>query len=192
MIECSNLLGCRVSSDEKSFIIREAIIVLVLLQISRNDKVWLVHTMITKDKFVNDTPCLALTRPRLVHLKSKALRSGAWFTILRRTERVLIDLTVKIVDRVRSPILARTLLLIVKKLEDASENRITRAIRDIGFPHARKLSLIAQNWGNKSARDWAFDLSFARFIATMHLNSPILFSSWRQNPLEYSEYAEPS
>jgi hypothetical protein len=133
--------------------------------------------MIAESKFVRDTHCLVLTRPRLVHLKSMALRSGAWFTVLGRTERVLIDLTVKIVEQVRSPVLAKTLLSIVKKLEDAFENKISRVIREIGFPSVCKLSLIAQKWGNKSARGWALDLAFARFMAMMRINSPVLSRS---------------
>lgn len=132
--------------------------------------------MIAKSRFVRNTSCFTLSRKRLINLKSIALRSGAWFMALRRAERVLIDLTIQIVDRVRSPVLAKTLLSIIKKLEYASENRVSREIREIGFPFAHKLSLLAQKWGNKCARDWAFDLSFARFLAIMHINSPALFS----------------
>jgi hypothetical protein len=125
---------------------------------------------------MKDTLWITLTRRGLVNLKSRALRSGAWFTVLRRVERVLVDLTVKIVDRVRSPVLARVLLSIMKKLEDASQSRVSRAIRETGFLYARKLSLLAQKWGNECAQNWAFDVSFARFIAIMHINSPALFS----------------
>lgn len=125
---------------------------------------------------MRNTSCFTLSRSGLVNLKSRALRSGVWFATLRGVERALVDCTIRIVDQVRSTVLARTLLSIVKKLEDASENRVSRAIRAIGFPRAQKLSLLAQKWGNKCAQDWAFDLSFARFIAIMHINSPALFS----------------
>lgn len=118
-----------------------------------------------------------LSRGELVKLKLRALRSGAWFRVLRRVERVLVDLTIRIVYRVRSSVLAKALLSIVKKLEDASESRVSRAVREVGFPCIRKLSLLAQKWGNKSAQSWMFDLSFARFIAIMHVNSPALYMS---------------
>ncbi len=126
---------------------------------------------------MRNTFCFTLSRRGLVNLKSRALRSGAWFTALRRVERALVDCSIRIVDEVRSTVLAKVLLSIVKKLEDASESRVSRAIRAVGFPCAQKLSLLAQKWGNKCAQDWAFDLSFARFIAIMHINSPALFSS---------------
>jgi hypothetical protein len=117
------------------------------------------------------------SRKGLVKLKSRALRSGAWFATLGAVERALVDCTIRIVDEIRSAVLVTALLSIVKKLEDASANRLSRAIRTIGLPSAQKLSLLAQKWGNKCAQDWACDLSFARFIAIMHINSPIVFSS---------------
>jgi hypothetical protein len=112
-----------------------------------------------------------LSKGDLIKLKLRALRSGAWFRALRRVERVLVDLTFRVVHRVRSRVLAKALLSIMKKLEDASENRVSRALREIGFPCARRLSLLAQKWGNRIAETWAFDFSFARFIAIMHINT---------------------
>jgi hypothetical protein len=97
--------------------------------------------------------------------------------VLGKVERALVDLAIRVVDRVRSPVLFKALVSIVKKLEDASMSRVSRAIRTIGFPCAQKLSLLAQKWGNKSAQNWIFDLSFARFIAVMHINSPALSRS---------------
>ncbi|HVP92266.1 MAG TPA: hypothetical protein VMS94_00845 [Acidobacteriota bacterium] len=112
-----------------------------------------------------------LFRGDLIKLKLRALRSGAWFRVLRRAERVLVDLTIRVVYEVRSRVLAKALLSIMKKLEDASENRVSRAIRDFGFPCTRRLSWLAQKWGNGFAEAWAFDFSFARFIAIMHINT---------------------
>jgi hypothetical protein len=126
--------------------------------------------------FVKNKFSLAITRRDLIGLKSKALRRGAWFRVLGKVERALVDLTIKVVDQVRSPVLYKALVSIVKKLEDASDNRVSCAIKAIGFPCAQKLSLLAQKWGNKSAQNWMFDLSFARFIAIMYINSPALFS----------------
>jgi hypothetical protein len=112
-----------------------------------------------------------LTRRDLVSLKGRALRRGVWFRVLGRIERALVDSAIWVVDRVRSPVLFKALVSIVKKLEDAFDNRILRVTRTVGFPGVQKLSLLAQKWGNKSAQSWMFDLSFARFIAIMHVNS---------------------
>ena len=113
-----------------------------------------------------------LEKKKLVKLKLKAIRGGVWFRALSRIDRALVDLTITVVHGVQSFTLARIVFSIVTKLEDALENRFLNALKEVGFPQARKLSLFAQKWGNVSARNWAFDLSFARFLAIMHLNSP--------------------
>lgn len=117
----------------------------------------------------------ALTKRDLVNLKSAALRRGAWFRVLGKMERALVDLAIRVVFRVRSPVLHKALNSIVKKLIHAFDDKISRTIRTIGFPCAQKLSLLAQKWGNEPAQSWMFDQSFARFLAIMHINSPDLF-----------------
>ena len=58
-------------------------------------------------------------------LKLKAKRTGVWFKALTNLDRVLIDLVIKVVDRVRSVKLATSLSTVVRKLEEALENRIS-------------------------------------------------------------------
>ncbi|HDD70418.1 MAG TPA: hypothetical protein ENG19_04735 [Candidatus Bathyarchaeota archaeon] len=78
---------------------------------------------------------------------------------------------IKVVDKVQSPKLGKSLLTILRKLEEALENRTYRIIRTIGLPLARKLASLAKKWGNPSAEKWLSDLSFARFLAIMYINS---------------------
>jgi hypothetical protein len=106
-----------------------------------------------------------LRRCDLVRLKCKALRRGVWFRTLSRIERSLIDLAIVTVRRIRSFVLARSVGFVVKKLVGIFESSVLRRIQTVGFPLARKLSGIAQNWGNESAVRWATDLGFARFLA---------------------------
>jgi hypothetical protein len=112
-----------------------------------------------------------LSRAALLRLRLRALRSGVWFRVLKSAERALVDVTIRVVDRVRSRVLARALLSVVGKLLDAQRSRVEVAVEEFGLPCARSLSLLAQGWGNESARGWMFDLSFARFLAVMHINS---------------------
>ncbi|MDH5483247.1 MAG: hypothetical protein OEY22_10305 [Candidatus Bathyarchaeota archaeon] len=111
----------------------------------------------------------------MLKLKLKALRRGVWFKALSRIDRALFNLTIKIVHGVRSFALAKTVFTVVRKLEDALENRFLNTIKEAGFLLARKLSFFAQKWGNDSARAWAFDKSFVKFLAIMHLNNPRAF-----------------
>jgi hypothetical protein len=116
-------------------------------------------------------------RAQLVKLRSRAMRAGVWFRALRRIDRVLIELTIRVADSVRSVTLARSISALVGKLEGIMESTVSRAVREVGFPLAQKLSLVTQKWGNVSAESWASDSSFARFLAVMYINDPKTFKS---------------
>ena len=111
-----------------------------------------------------------LSRSELVRLRVKARRRGVWFRMLSRVERGLIDLTIKVVEKVRSFLLARSLISVVEKLLEAMESEVARLMRTVGRQLARKLSEIAQGWGNKAARLWASDLSFVQYLAVTQKN----------------------
>jgi hypothetical protein len=109
-------------------------------------------------------------RSQLVKLKLRAMRAGVWYRALRRIDRVLVDLTISVAQGVRSCSLANCLLSVTRKLEGLLESRVSRAVREVGFPLARKLSAVAQAMGNFGALAWASDESFARYLAVMRLN----------------------
>jgi hypothetical protein len=111
-----------------------------------------------------------LGRDTLMKLKLRAMRKGVWFRALPRIDRAIVEATLRVKDNVRSLVLIESLCAVAKKLEVLLEGKLLRATREIGFPLAQKLGAIAQEWGNKSARDWGLDLRFARFLAAMNLN----------------------
>jgi hypothetical protein len=113
-------------------------------------------------------PSSVLNRTQLTKLKLKAIRSGVWFRALPRIDRVLVDLTIKVTDNIRSVSLAKSILSVVSKLEGMLESKILKKLTAIGTPLAEKMSLIAQKWGNISAKEWAADSLFASFLAIMH------------------------
>jgi hypothetical protein len=108
-----------------------------------------------------------LSKRELVKVRLKAIRAGVWFRALPKIDRALVDLTIKVSDGVRSAFLAQRILLVARKLESFLESRFARAIREVGLPLARRLSLLAQQWGNARAAEWAKDVSFARYWAIM-------------------------
>jgi len=124
---------------------------------------------------VQDQSLSLFSRNNLIRLRLKALKSDLWFRALSDAERALVNVAIRVVDRVRSSVLAKTLLSVAGKLLNASRSRIEVATKQIGLPYARRLSLLAQTWGNRSAQQWIYDLSFASFIAVMHLNDPASF-----------------
>jgi hypothetical protein len=111
-----------------------------------------------------------LGKMQLVKMRSRAMRAGVWFRALPRIDRVLIDLTIKVTDSVHSSSLARCVLSVARKLEGLLESKFNRAIREVGFPLARKLSLFARMWGNVGAAGWPRDAGFARYLAVMRFN----------------------
>lgn len=107
----------------------------------------------------------------LVVAKKLALRRHVWFRSLSRVERGIIDLTVQCVDSIKSTKLATVVTAIIEKLKLASESMVDRLARTVGFSLAQKISVLAQNWGNFTASNWASDAGFARYLAIIQLNS---------------------
>ena len=118
-----------------------------------------------------------LTRTQLVKLRLKAKRAGVWFRALPRIDRVLVDLTIRVADNIRSVTLAKNILAVTKKLEGLLESNLLRAFREVGIRLAQKLGLVAQEWGNASAKEWISDISFIKFLAVMHVNEPRSFKT---------------
>ena len=109
-------------------------------------------------------------RENLLRLRRMAMRHGVWFKALSRIERVLVDLTIRVTDKVRSLTLAEKLFAVVEKLEECFESGVLRALRTVGFPLARKIGFLAKRWGNPYGESWMSDVSFAKFLAVMHIN----------------------
>ena len=59
-----------------------------------------------------------LDRTQLLKIKLRAMRAGVWYRALRRIDRVLVDLTLKVAGNVRSPSLAKSILSITERLEE--------------------------------------------------------------------------
>jgi ribosome maturation protein Sdo1 len=117
-----------------------------------------------------------LDKRKLIALKRKAIRSGAWFKTLKRIDRALIDLTIKVVELIKSETLTKSILSLTRKLEDTlKNNNFSARLREIGLPLAQKISNIAQKLGNLYAATWAFDSSFAAFLAVIHTNNLKVF-----------------
>ena len=114
---------------------------------------------------------IPLTKVELSRIKIRAIRRGFWFKVLSRVERASIDLTLKVVRKVRSLLLAKMLTTIVKKLLDAMESKVARLMREVGCGFTQNLSRIAQKWGNKSAVQWAENSDFIQYLVITHVSS---------------------
>jgi len=113
-----------------------------------------------------------LTPNKLMFLKRRALRKRVWFKILDRAERAIVDLTIRIVKKIRSSTLKEILMTISEKLMEAMESQVARFTETIGRPLAQKIAKLAYSWGNQKSLEWAKDSSFARYLTIMELNTP--------------------
>jgi len=112
------------------------------------------------------------TREGLTRLILRARRCNAWFK-LKWSERRYLEAVVRVVDRLRSPLLLGVVGRIVEKLLRAMRDRgrdIAQIMRTVGKPVAQRLSRIAQRWGDQSAARWAEDERFIRFLTIMYIN----------------------
>ena len=97
------------------------------------------------------------------------MRRGAWFRDLKHSERKLLNLTIRVVERVRSFLLVKIVSRLVSKLCEAMESEIFRLMRTEGRNLAEKLSKIAEAWGNRAAKSWARDHSFIQYLTVSNL-----------------------
>jgi len=111
----------------------------------------------------------------LLSVRRKALRKRAWFRVLGNEERILVNLTIRCVKVVRSTLLAGMIKCIVAKLEDAMKSRTVEFVKSVGSSLARKVAYIAVSWGNSGAKEWASDVSFARYLGIIRMNTSRVF-----------------
>lgn len=122
-----------------------------------------------KEALPNQAPT-AISKNELIKIKTKAMRRRVWFRTLTMSERAQIDLTIKFVQKVRSLLLSRVLVSIMRKLMDVIEGRVVCAMRDVGCGLAEKISRIARSWGNQSASEWTEDRGFTQYLTIMWMN----------------------
>lgn len=110
------------------------------------------------------------TAEELNKIKRKALRRKVWFKALNRMERALIDLVIRVVERVRSPKLAKIVARILEKLREALKTRIEKLMETVGRNIARKHAECAYSWGYKDALTWSEDTDFIRYLTIVEMN----------------------
>jgi hypothetical protein len=112
-----------------------------------------------------------LTTQSLARLKHRACKNGTWYEALSRTERAIVDLTIRCVEKIRSPILARTISGIIGKLAQTLQKTFIEKAQEIGAEISKRIVEIAQEWGNKKSSRWETDDDFIRFLGITALNT---------------------
>ena len=104
-----------------------------------------------------------------------ALRKRVWYRVLDRVERGIFNLTIDVVVKVHSSVLAGELVKILAKLRDASKSAFTRHIESYGYKKLRETVKQANALGCE-ASGWLIDFGFAEWFALNSFYNP---AGWR-------------
>ena len=96
------------------------------------------------------------------------------FRVLSNIDRATIDLTIRCVDRIRSATLARVIVGIVEKIEDAMKGFLVRAEAN-GRLLVERVVELALSWGNTEGLKWKCDICFVRYLGAMNLGEKAFF-----------------
>lgn len=118
---------------------------------------------------------LKLSRAVLADLRGRSLRKRIWFTSLTSIERSLVDLTIRVVDEVRSSRLANILGGIVQRLEKDLENTFMRRALQAGTVLAEKFARLAYSWGYVGAISWIKERGYILYLGISHMKSLSVF-----------------
>jgi len=106
-----------------------------------------------------------------MRIKTKALRQKVWFKAVSLVERGIVDLTIRCVERIRSPVLARAVLDIRSRILGALREGFMERAEKVGREVIEKLCVLAERWGNESCSVWKRDDGFVRFLGVIALNA---------------------
>jgi len=122
-----------------------------------------------------------LEKGPLSKLIRKGRRARVLFRCWKMGEYKFVKLTIQLVGKVRSFLLAVALAPLVRRLFEALGNasnlmvevlgKINYWMRMKGREFAEKISRMAAAWGNRSARNWPKDVGFIRYLTIMNLHN---------------------
>ncbi|MCX8204970.1 MAG: hypothetical protein N3H31_04910 [Candidatus Nezhaarchaeota archaeon] len=110
-------------------------------------------------------------------LRLLALRRRVWFKALSKLERALVDLTIRVVEKVRSKQLAEALASIVDKLAQwlVSRKSFKDRALEVGRKLALRMAMTALKLGSLNARKLIEDEGYAFYLGVSYLNTPKLY-----------------
>lgn len=114
---------------------------------------------------------MSFSRVELVSVRRRAVRRGVWFRVLSRVERGVVDLTIRCVERVRSPTLAGVIGRVLAKLAEVMRSGVERLMETVGCSLARRIAKLAVSWGLLEAEKWASDKGFIKYLTIMGMNT---------------------
>jgi hypothetical protein len=114
-----------------------------------------------------------LSKKILIEVRYNALRKRIWYKVIDGIERGIINLTISIVDNVKSHTLEKEIIKILNKLKEASKNIFSTHYEIFGLNKVKELVEIAMSFGNTSALKWINDETYAKLVTVNDINNPV-------------------
>ncbi len=118
----------------------------------------------------------------MIKLKQKSLRcNNSWYKTLSLDKRRFIDAVIQTVDKISSSLLLKLMTELAEKLITAIGGihtligNIPYNMLNYGLPLAKRISEITHKWGNHSAKNWACEEGFIRYLTVVDINNLPMF-----------------
>lgn len=118
---------------------------------------------------------MTITIKKIKAVRRMALRKRIWYKNLDYLERGIVNLSIKLVENIKSPLLARTIAEIIINIQKFFNDEFIVQVRNYGYNKMREVIHIAERLGCKEAFGWACE-GYARFLTLNNMYSPI---GWR-------------
>jgi hypothetical protein len=105
-------------------------------------------------------------------VRGLSLRKRVWYKVLNSLERGIINLTIKLVKRIKSLQLADLIAEIIQKLERVLKSCYITHLEAYGYRTMRTVIDAAVRLGCQEALSWASE-SFALFLTLNNLYNPV-------------------
>jgi hypothetical protein len=112
-----------------------------------------------------------ITSEFLRGIRRKALRRGVWHSTLDKLDRGILNLTIKLVENVKSSTLGVAVTRILARLIDASKTPFMRFFEDHGYTKLRNIVNTAISFGSCLAGSWLSDHDFAWYLSVNSYNN---------------------
>lgn len=114
-----------------------------------------------------------ISAEHLRQVRRLARRKRVWYRALDGIERNIVNLTIRVVERVKSNTLADQLTTILDKLREAMKSAFIRHCESYGVDRLREVIEIALSFGSVRALGWSGDESMVRLLALNNMHNPV-------------------
>ena len=104
------------------------------------------------------------------------MRKRVWYNSIDSLERGIVNLTISLIENIKSLTLFRVLKSILKKIKESSKSFFIRYHEKYGLAKAEKVVKLAVSYGCEYATTWLNYSSFSRLLTLNDMNDPL---GWR-------------